>query len=228
VCVTEVPDYLLERSRQRRAALGLPGGGALPAAGAGAAPPASAAPAPEGGPAALATTAPASAAAPAEVGMPSAAAVAAGAATPGVLPASHVESGPRTGIPVWMMPVLLILPLWGIVYMGAFAKPKAAAGPLTGAQIYVKAGCSGCHGATGGGGVGPKLAGGEAKLTFPNVADHIAWVETGSAPARGQLYGDPARPGGQHGPASGGMPAFKGQLTPEEIAAVVDYERNRL
>lgn len=231
--MTEVPEYLLERSRQRRAALGLPGGSAPSAAPAAGAPPSPAAPAAEGAgpaPAAVVATVESSPApgAAAGAGMPGAAAVAAGAAVPQSLPASHVESGPRSGIPVWMMPVLLILPFWGVIYMGAFAKPKAAAGPLTGAQVYVKAGCGGCHGATGGGGVGPKLAGGEAKLTFPNEADHIAWVENGSAPSKGQPYGDPNRPGGQHGPASGGMPAFKGQLTPEEIAAVVDYERNRL
>ncbi|HEX3623297.1 MAG TPA: cytochrome c [Acidimicrobiales bacterium] len=227
--MTEVPDYLLERSRQRRAALGLPGGGAPAGATGGAAPSPAASPGPSAAaPAASAATPAAVEPAPAGVGMPSGVAAAAGAPLPASLPVAHVESGPRTGIPVWMMPVLLILPFWGIIYMGAFAKPKAAAGPLTGAQIYVKAGCSGCHGPTGGGGVGPKLAGGEAKLTFPNEADHIAWVETGSAPSKGMLYGDPARPGGQHGPASGGMPAFKGQLTPEEIQAVVTYEREKL
>ncbi|HTJ75649.1 MAG TPA: cytochrome c [Acidimicrobiales bacterium] len=226
--MTEVPEYLLERSRQRRAALGLPGGDAPAGAPAAASAPSSSsvaegpAPAPSAG--AVATVE----SAPAQVGMPSAAAVAAGAAVPASLPVSHVESGPRSGIPVWMMPVLLILPFWGVIYMGAFAAPKKAGGPLSGAQVYVKAGCVSCHGATGGGGVGPKLAGGEAKLTFPNEADHIAWVENGSAPSKGKSYGDPNRPGGARPPASGGMPAFKGQLTPEEIAAVVDYERNRL
>jgi len=142
---------------------------------------------------------------------------------------AHVESGPRSGIPVWMMPVLLVLPFWGIIYLGAFAQPKAAAGgPPNGAQVYVKAGCGGCHGPTGGGGVGPKLAGGEAKITFPDEADHVAWVENGSASARGKSYGDPNRPGGARPSASGGMPAFKGSLTPEEIQAVVLYERDRL
>jgi mono/diheme cytochrome c family protein len=231
--VTEVPEYLLERSRQRRAALGLPGGGAPAAASAGPAPaasgggsPASASPAPAAAPAtATATVEPP---APASAGMPSAAAVAGGAATPDTLPVSHVESGPRSGIPVWMMPVLLVLPFWAIIYMGSFAKPKASGGPLSGAQVFVKAGCGGCHGPTGGGGVGPKLAGGDAKLTFPNEADHIAWVETGSAPSKGKSYGDPNRPGGARPPASGGMPAFKGQLTPEEIQAVVTYEREKL
>lgn len=225
--VTEVPEYLLERSRQRRAALGLPGGDApAGAAAATSAPgPDAGGPAPGGGsvPAAVAATAPAE-------GMPAAAALVGGVATaPETLPVSHVESGPRSGIPVWMMPVLLLLPFWGVIYMGSFSAPKAAAGgPINGAQVYVKAGCGSCHGATGGGGVGPKLAGGEAKLTFPNEADHIAWVETGSSPSKGKSYGDPNRPGGARPAASGGMPAFKGQLTPEEIQAVVTYERDRL
>jgi mono/diheme cytochrome c family protein len=159
--------------------------------------------------------------------MPAAAAVAAGAATPTTLPVAHVESGPRNGVPMWMMPVLLVLPFWGMIYMGSFAKPKVT-GPATGAQIFVKAGCGSCHGATGGGGVGPKLAGGEAKLTFPNEEDHIAWVSEGSAPSKGKSYGDPGRPGGARPAASGGMPAFKGQLSPEEIKLVVEYERDRL
>lgn len=144
------------------------------------------------------------------------------------VPAVRVDTGPRSGIPAWMMPVLLVLPFWAIVYMGAFAEPKAEGGARTGPQIYASAGCASCHGPTGGGGVGPKLTGGEAKLTFPNVEDMIKWVNEGSSPVRGQPYGDPARPGGQHGPASGGMPAFASQLSPEEITTVVEYVRDRL
>jgi len=214
--VTEVPEHLLKRSQQRRAAMG-GGGPAAEGDATSAAPsasPAPAAPAPPVGVAAPAPEAPAPAAP-----------VVAAAPTPAV----SAPAGPRSGIPVWMMRVLLVLPFWGIVYMGAFAPPKAAAGgPVNGAQVYVKAGCVSCHGPTGGGGVGPKLAGGEAKLTFPNEADHLAWVENGSASARGKSYGDPNRPGGARPNASGGMPAFKGQLTPEEITAVVQYERDRL
>jgi len=215
--VTEVPDYLLERSRQRRAALGLPGGDA-PAVAAGDAAPAQAvatAPAPAAAEPAAAAAAPE----PAPAGV---------ATAPAPVPTIGVDPGPRSGIPVWMMPVLLILPFWAMVYMGAFAEPPAAAGPRSGAQVYTSAGCGSCHGPTGGGGVGPKLAGGEAKLTFPNEADQIAWVENGSGPSRGKPYGDPARPGGARPAASGGMPAFKGQLTPEEIAAVVQYTREQL
>lgn len=211
--MTEVPEYLLERSRQRRAALGLPGGEA-PAGGGGA-------PAPAAASSSVAT-------APAPTAPEPAAAATATSVITEPVPEIPVQSGPRSGIPWWMMPVLLILPFWAIIYMGAFAAPKAAGGPRTGQQIYVSAGCGSCHGPTGGGGVGPKLAGGEAKLTFPNEDDHIAWVSEGSAPARGKSYGDPNRPGGPRPAASGGMPAFKGQLAPEEIKAVVEYERDRL
>lgn len=158
---------------------------------------------------------------------PAAAATAAAVVTDPV-PAARVETGPRSGIPAWMMPVLLILPFWAIVYMGAFAEPKAEGGARTGPQIYASAGCGACHGPTGGGGVGPKLSGGDTKLTFPAVEDMVKWVNEGSSPVRGQPYGDPGRPGGQRGPASGGMPAFAGQLSPEEVTTVVEYVRDRL
>jgi len=165
--------------------------------------------------------------APAEAPRPSAATTATAVVTEPV-PDTQTDTGPRSGIPVWMMPVLLILPFWAMVYMGAFAEPEAAAGPRTGPQIYVSAGCGSCHGPTGGGGVGPRLAGGETKLTFPNVEDMITWVADGSAPKRGQPYGDPSRPGGPRPAASGGMPSFKGQLSPDEIKTVVEYVREQL
>jgi len=130
-------------------------------------------------------------------------------------------------IPAWAMGVLAIVPLWGLLYVGAFgARGNEAAAP-DGSIIFGN-NCASCHGATGGGGVGPKLAGGEAVLTFPNEQDHIDWVNNGSAPVKGKGYGDPNRVGGQHIAASGGMPAFGGRLSPEEIAAVVTYEREGL
>ena len=212
--MTEVPDYLLERSRQRRAALGLPGGEA-PAAGGGA----SEAAAPASSSVATATAP--------EAPQPADAATAATVVTEPE-PAVAVDTGPRSGIPWWMMPVLLILPFWAMIYMGAFAEPAAEGGPRTGAQIYTSAGCGSCHGPSGGGGVGPKLSGGETKLTFPNVEDMVKWVTEGSSSSRGQPYGDPGRPGGQRPAASGGMPAFGTQLTPEEITTVVEYIREQL
>jgi mono/diheme cytochrome c family protein len=103
-------------------------------------------------------------------------------------------------------------------------RPRPAA---SGRAVYATF-CASCHGARGEGGVGPKLAGGEAKLTFPNEADHVNWVKTGSVAFAGKRYGDPNRPGGQHGPATGGMPGFGAQLSDEEIKAVVAYERGGL
>ncbi len=212
--MTEVPDYLLERSRARRAALGLGGGGDAPApagdSSGGDATPATAGSAPAPAPAA-ATSAPA-----------------APSARPPELPTYIAPVGPRSGIPVWMMPVILFLPLWAIVYLGAFGESSTAAGPATGQEIFQTAGCVNCHGAQGQGGVGPQLAGGEVSKTFPNEADHIKFVGEGSSKIKGQPYGDPARDGGQHTANSGGMPSFAGQLTEEEITLVVQYEREGL
>jgi mono/diheme cytochrome c family protein len=219
--VTDVPEYLLRRSRERREALGL-----VPKSGeAGGASEATGAAPPETPGAAAAAPAAAEAAAP----------VAAQAASPVVAPSDDLPTyvaptGPKGGIPVWVYPVLVLLPLWAIVYLGAFGTPKVVASTpeARGAAVFTTAGCSGCHGAKGEGGVGPKLAGGEAKATFPNEADQIAWVETGSAPKKGQPYGDAGRAGGQHIDKTGGMPAFKGQLSDEQIKDVVAYERNAL
>ncbi|MEA2687201.1 MAG: hypothetical protein QOE93_2396 [Actinomycetota bacterium] len=211
--MTEVPDYLLERSRARRAALGLGGGGDAPApsdAGAG-----DATPAPAGSAPGDAVSAPAAASAPTTTPTPA-------------LPTYVAPAGPRSGIPVWMMPVILILPLWAIVYLGAFGESSTAAGPRTGAQIFQQAGCVNCHGAQGQGGVGPMLAGGQVSKTFPNEADQVKFVTEGSSKIKGQPYGDPAREGGQHTANTGGMPSFAGQLSDEEITAVVQYEREGL
>ena len=96
-----------------------------------------------------------------------------------------------------------------------------------GAQVYTSA-CASCHGPSGGGGIGPKLSGGESALTFPNEEDHVTWVQDGSASKRGQPYGDPNRPGGPKTASSGNMPAFSGQLSEAQIRAVVLYEREGL
>ena len=75
---------------------------------------------------------------------------------------------------------------------------------------------------------GPPSTAEQAVLTFPDIADQVSWVKTGSAPFAGKKYGDPNRPGGQHGPATGGMPAFGTTLSNAQIAAVVAYERTKL
>lgn len=121
------------------------------------------------------------------------------------------------------MPVLLALPLWAVVYVGSFGERGGDEGPVDlGAQVYGR-NCASCHGATGGGvGNFPALAGGQAAQTFPDEADHIAWVEEGSRNIAGQPYGAAGTI------ATGGMPGFASVLSPEQIAAVVEFERNSL
>ena len=220
--MTEVPEHLLRRARERRAAL--TGGGA----------PAESAPAEaEEGEGA---GAPGTAVEPAARGAPPAAAPAAEVvAEPDVTQSPAyiaLQQQRRTRIPAWVMPVLVFLPFWGILYAGAFGsheKPKVVDPLVLGQQVFASAGCSSCHGAQGQGAVGPKLAGGEAVKTFPNEADHITWVHTGGAPFIGKGYGDPDRDGGQHTVSPNNvMPAFGGTLSDAQIAAVVKYEREKL
>lgn len=78
------------------------------------------------------------------------------------------------------------------------------AGP-DGAAIFDQR-CSVCHGNDGGGGIGPALADGRMVSRYPDVADQIAVINGG----RGE------------------MPKFGNRLTPEEIAAVVEFTRTSL
>jgi hypothetical protein len=64
--------------------------------------------------------------------------------------------------------------------------------------------------------MGPNLTGGSTVRQFPNIDDHISFVETGSD--NGKRYG-------MQGQGSGRMPGFDQLLTDEQIAAIVDYER---
>jgi hypothetical protein len=82
--------------------------------------------------------------------------------------------------------------------------------------------CDGCHGVSGGGGVGPAFGG--VVNTFGSCTDHIEWVTLGSPGflAAGETtYGDPNKP------INGGMPAFGASLSAEQIAAVAAFERVR-
>ncbi len=219
--MTEVPEHLLHRSRERREALGLASSS-----------PKAPAPSTEGGTQGMSTATPEAPATAAAAGEATPAPVSETAPEPVVEEAAPavppvLEAAVRTKIPMWVMPVLLLLPFWGFLYMGAFGD-RTVKKVETPADVYAKAGCSSCHGSSGEGGTGPALAGGVTKLTFPNEADHIAWVKNGSGPMSGQKYGDPNRPGGQAGPATGGMPGFGGQLSDAEIEMVVKYERDEL
>ena len=121
-------------------------------------------------------------------------------------------------MPGWALPVLIALPLWAVLYGGAFGeRASTEEGPVqAGATVFRAQGCSGCHGPTGGGGVGPALD--NVLKTFPDFADHVAWVRSGSGPSKGQPYGATGKI------ATGGMPAFP-DLTDEEVVAVVCHER---
>jgi mono/diheme cytochrome c family protein len=98
----------------------------------------------------------------------------------------------------------------------------AEPGALGDGEAVFAAQCAVCHGATGGGGVGPALAGGSVLATFSQCGDHIAWVTTGSNAWPEATYGDTAKPVLGFGAA---MPGFGALLGPDEIAAVALYER---
>ncbi|MEA3020511.1 MAG: hypothetical protein QOI47_2035 [Actinomycetota bacterium] len=212
--MTEVPEHLLQRSLERRAALG---GGSAPPAAAASGGGGDAAAEPSG-----AVAVPAAAAAPAVV-----------EAAPPPPPPPYVQAAlNRKKMPRWMAPVGVASLLWAFVYAGVLFKPPVTISDpvvLQGQTIFATQ-CSGCHGAGGEGGTGRPLAG-QALLTFPNIADHLSWVFNGS-PAKGTPYGDPNRPGGQHISQDkwGAMPAFGklGVLTKDQILAVVRYEREVL
>ncbi len=84
--------------------------------------------------------------------------------------------------------------------------PPAGGGAVVvnGQAIYL-ARCASCHGSDGGGRLGPQLTG-RVVTRFPDAADEIDVVTNGR----------------------GSMPAFGGSLTPEEIAAVVEFTRTDL
>ena len=135
-----------------------------------------------------------------------------------------IASQERKKIPVWMAPVALFLPIWAFMIWGTLEKPSYDdAGPIAaGGEVYAQ--CAACHGAGGGGGVGYQLNEGEVLKTFPDVESHVAWVVNGSS-AAGTPYGDPNREGGQRISQNQGiMPNFAA-LESIEILEVVLYER---
>ena len=214
--MSEVPEHLLQRSRDRRAALGLGGGDD------------SAAPAAEAATTETAAVEPAAGAAPA----------AAAAATPEVpaeAPAPepllpYVEAAvQRKRIPIWAMPVLAFLPIWAFIYVQTLSPPPATeVGQLEhGAEVYST--CASCHGGGGEGGVGRQFSDGEIIATFPDIESHLEFVLVGTAGYQGQPYGDPDRPGGAHvGGSLGAMPSYVGQISDEDLLAVVRHERETL
>jgi mono/diheme cytochrome c family protein len=208
--LTEIPEHLLERSRARRAALGLGGGES------GAAPSAPAAAGGGGGEEAPKAAVPAKAAAPAPVA----------AKAPEVVLSPYAQAAiARKKIPFWAVPVLVFLPLWGFLYWGTLdPEPVEETGPLlVGGEVYGSS-CASCHGAGGGGGVGPELE--TVTETFPDYKEHVWWTIDGAkAIPVNAPYGSPDRPGGQR-ISRGVMPGWGTTLTAEELLSVVYYERS--
>lgn len=204
--MVEVPEHLLQRSRERRAALGLGDDDAgAPASGGDAA----VEPAAE----TVAPAAASAATAPVEIEKP-----------PPPPPPPYVEAfNARKRIPYWAMPVVFLLPVWVVFYAGTLS--EANTGELTqleeGGEVYSQF-CASCHGASGGGGVGPALSGGAVLETFPTIEAHLAWVFGGSDSAEGGVYGANAIA------SKGGMPSFADSLTAEQLLAVTRYEREIL
>lgn len=205
--MTEIPEHLLKRAKQRRAELSGEGGGDADAGG---------------------DSTEASSAAPAPV--PASAPAAPAAVTPAEVeeappppPPPHVQAAlTRRRIPYWVMPVLAFLPVWAYMYQGTLEPPPDPSDPLTlGAALYEENGCAGCHGGNGGGGVGPAFNGGAIYETWPDWRDHFRWVRLGSSGWPQETYG------AQGKPVNGGMPGYE-TLTDAELILIINYERSVL
>jgi mono/diheme cytochrome c family protein len=122
-----------------------------------------------------------------------------------------------------MGPVGVAILLWAFIYAGVMFSSDGITDPVLaeGGELYA-AQCAGCHGGSGQGGTGRPLH--DLLETFPDPADHIAWVTNGS-PAAGTVYGANGHISQDGWPA---MPGFGNALTPEEILAIVRYEREVL
>lgn len=183
---------------------------------------------------------------PAAAAAPAAAEAAGSAVAPAAsaaAPAVYVEPEPapvapyvaqyqeRKKLPFWIIPVLVSLPVWGIFYFGTLERvPQGLTGLLgEGEEYYVESGCSGCHGAEGGGGIGPSLRNGEVHLTFTTLEDQIVWIVQGSAVVgTGNNY---ASPDGRVRQVAGQMPGFglgaANELNFEFTLGVTLFERTQ-
>ena len=205
--MTEIPEHLLKRSKERRASLGDSDAGAAPSTAT---------------PATVAASTPAvaaKAAAPAK-------------STPAVAkppkPDPHYITAAKTRkrIPFWAMATLSLLPIWGFMYVqGLKPESKVVAGPIgSGQKIYSS--CASCHLANGAGGSGRSFQAGSLQKTFPHIEDMLNLVYTGSQAYQISgvgAYGDASL---NHLGYNGAyMPSQKANLTEAEILAVVCHER---
>lgn len=117
----------------------------------------------------------------------------------------------------------LVLSFVGFIRAGhveSFGGILPAALADAGGSVY-GTNCASCHGAKGGGGVGPAMSGGAVATTFPNPVDQVRWVILGST-GGADVY---AAAGKQ---VKGGMPAWGGQLSITDIVHAVLYERQEI
>lgn len=214
--MTEIPEHLLKRSKERRQVLS----GEESAAGD--------APAAASTPATTSATPARAAAAPVPAAPP----------PPPPDPDYVVAAKTRKKIPFWAMATLSLLPLWALLYVVALTpSEETIEGPLAVGQA-VYGSCAGCHGAAGQGGAGRVLHQGEVMKTFPAIEDMLNFVYVGSqkfVAAELAVYGDPDREGGAHAPlAYNGNPMPQqgakagGALTEYQILGVVCYTRYQL
>ncbi len=229
--MVEIPEHLLKRSQEARArATG--SSGPAPAAASESesaapdeSPPAQAPAAPPAAPPVAATPVAAPSTAP-----PPAVPIAAMAVSgperiygPASTPSGMRRRGSGAKVPGWLIPVYFIVPILALALIGAFISTGEVASTATkgpdGKAIYAQY-CAQCHGPTGGGGAGPAMK--PVNEVFPNFDEHVAWVNNVANKASGP-FGINGNEG--KGATPGLMPAFEGTLTPEEIRAVVIFER---
>ena len=135
----------------------------------------------------------------------------------------------RKRIPLWAVPIFPALLVWGIIYVNGVSNPPAAANTpdAVGAQVY-GAKCGTCHGVGGGGGSGPKFAGGDLLKVFPKWEDQVKWVNIGKAnwtkETGSTTFGATKKPLAALMPGFGPLGDDK-SLSCEEIVMVVRYER---
>lgn len=136
----------------------------------------------------------------------------------------------RKRIPLWAVPIFPALILWAIIYVNAVQKPPAGANdPLTMGQNIYAANCASCHGASGGGGVGPAFTGKALDKVFPDYKEQFAWVNIGSAKWPNDTFGAEGKAPTRSGATMPGFgPEGSSALSCEQIALVVRYEREVL
>lgn len=205
--MTEIPEHLLQRSRERRAAIS--GGDSDGGGGDTGTPSAETEPTDKPVAAAPATPAlPAHPAPPAEK-------------EPEPLSPMAQAYTRRRKVPWWAMTVLASLPIWAYVYVGTLEPPPRETAATLGTSLYAT-NCAQCHGGSGGGGIGPAFTSGAIFETWPSFEDHFEWVRSGSAGWPEDTYGANNKPVG----GGGQMPGFEeGAISDSALVFIILHER---